>query len=51
MKKNDYKKPTMRVVKIQQRLHLLAGSSGGDTPGGGGGTARGYRGGWDDSNE
>ena len=50
MKKNDYKKPTMRVVKIQQRLHLLAGS-GDDTPGEGGGTARGYRGSWDDSNE
>ena len=43
MKKNDYKKPTMHVVKIQQRQHLLNDS--------GGGEARGYRGGWNDSNE
>ena len=45
MKKNEYKKPTMRVVKIQQR-QLLTG-----TQDDGGGEARGYRGGWDDSNE
>ena len=45
MKKNEYEKPTMRVVKIQQRKFL----SGSDPSGGG--YARGYRGGWDDSNE
>ena len=26
MKKKDYEKPTMRVVKIQHQHHLLAGS-------------------------
>lgn len=26
MIKKDYKKPTMKVVKIQQQAHLLAGS-------------------------
>ena len=27
MKRKDYKKPTMKVVKLQQQTHLLAGSS------------------------
>ena len=31
MKKNDYKKPTMRVVELQQRQHLLIESGGGQT--------------------
>ena len=26
MKRNDYEEPTMRVVSLQQRRHLLAGS-------------------------
>lgn len=26
MEKKDYQKPTMRVVKLQQQSHLLAGS-------------------------
>ena len=49
MNKKDYEKPAMRVVKIQQQAHLLAGSevksvSTGDTSitfgGGGNGGAR-----------
>ncbi|MBQ8097137.1 MAG: hypothetical protein IJ533_00750 [Prevotella sp.] len=57
MKKNDYQKPEIRVVKIQHKQHLLSGSvnsvDGGDTGigFGGGGTgpakARSF-GGWDD---
>ena len=27
MKRKDYQKPTMRVVKLQQRSHILAGSN------------------------
>ncbi len=27
MKRKDYLKPTMQVVKLQQQAHLLAGSS------------------------
>jgi len=45
MKKNDYKKPTMRVVEIQQTL-LQSGSN----PEGGGQT-RENRDCWDDSEE
>lgn len=26
MKKKDYQKPTMQVVKLQQQQHLMAGS-------------------------
>ena len=26
MKRKDYKKPTMQIVKLQQRAQLLAGS-------------------------
>ncbi len=26
MKRKDYEKPTMQVVKLQQQCHLLAGS-------------------------
>ena len=26
MKKKDYQKPTMQVVKLQQQTHLMAGS-------------------------
>ena len=26
MKRKDYQKPTMKVVKLQQQTHLLAGS-------------------------
>ena len=26
MKRKDYEKPTMQVVKLQQQTHLLAGS-------------------------
>ena len=26
MKRKDYQKPTMQVVKLQQQAHLLAGS-------------------------
>ena len=26
MKRKDYEKPTTKVVKLQQRTHLLAGS-------------------------
>ena len=26
MNKKEYKKPAMRVVKMQQRVHILAGS-------------------------
>ena len=47
MKKNEYKKPTMRVVKIEKRLLTVVSPN----PEGGEGEARGYRGGWDDSNE
>ena len=28
MKKKDYLKPTMQVVKLQQQTHLMAGSNG-----------------------
>ena len=28
MKKKDYLKPTMQVVKLQQQTHLMAGSQG-----------------------
>ena len=31
MKKKEYERPTMQVVKLQQQQHLLAGS-GGDVP-------------------
>ena len=37
MKKKIYQKPTMQVVKLQQRAQLLAGSpvgNGGSMPGG-----------------
>ena len=44
MKKNDYKKPNMCVVKIQQRQNLLQASPGSTTPGPGGGDAREYSG-------
>ena len=47
--KKDYKKPTMRVVKMQQRQYLLAGSNPGE--GGGNGNSRGFRGDWDDVEE
>ena len=30
MKRKDYLKPTMHVVKLQQQTHLLAGSVRGD---------------------
>ena len=29
MKRKDYKRPTLRVVKLQQQAHLLAGSANG----------------------
>lgn len=29
MKRKDYEKPTMKVVKLQQQTHLLAGSASG----------------------
>ena len=29
MKRKDYKRPTMKVVKLQQQAHLLAGSANG----------------------
>ena len=32
MKKKDYEKPSMKVVALQQRTMLLAGSNGLDTP-------------------
>jgi hypothetical protein len=54
MKRNDYKKPTIRVVRIQQRQYLLAGSPPYD-PGSGGGNgingAREFHFDWDDSDE
>ena len=28
MKKRDYEKPSMKVVKMQQRQHLMTGSNG-----------------------
>ena len=46
MKKNDYKKPTIRVVKIEKRL-LQTGT----TPQPGDQEARGYRGGRNDWDE
>ena len=30
MKKKDYQRPTMQVVKLQQQTHLLAGSTRGE---------------------
>ena len=30
MKKKEYERPTMQVVKLQQQTHLLAGSNGTD---------------------
>ena len=30
MNKKEYNKPAMRVVKMQQRVHILAGSPGGN---------------------
>ena len=35
MKRKDYKKPTMKVIKLQQRAQLLAGSTVGGTLGSG----------------
>ena len=31
MKKKEYERPTMQVVKLKQQQHLLAGSSGNGT--------------------
>ena len=45
--KRDYLKPTIRVVKMQQRQYLLAGSD----PEHHGGFSRGFRGDWDDVEE
>ena len=28
MKRKEYRKPTMKVVKLQQQSHILAGSNG-----------------------
>lgn len=28
MKRKDYEKPTMKVVKLQHQCHILAGSNG-----------------------
>ena len=47
MKKNDYKKPTMRVVEIQQTLLQSVSNP----PGEGGGHTRENRDCWDDSEE
>jgi hypothetical protein len=33
MKRNDYRKPTMKVVKIRQQKQLLSGSPEGKLPG------------------
>ena len=44
MKKNNYQKPTMQVVKIQKRLYLLEGSN----PGDGGGEAPKFYGDFDE---
>ena len=30
MKRKDYEKPTMNIVKLQHQTHLLAGSAGVD---------------------
>ena len=46
--KRDYLKPTIRVVKMQQRQYLLDGSN---PPGYGPGYSRGFRGDWDDVEE
>ena len=36
MKKNNYQKPTMQVVKIEKTAFLLNSPGGGDAPGPGG---------------
>ena len=46
--KRDYLKPPIRVVKMQQRQYLPAGSNEGEP---GGGLSRGFRGDWDDVEE
>ena len=65
MKRKEYEKPTINIVKLQQRGHLLAGSSlggtlgsgwrdsGGDAWGGGGSSGGGgsLSGGWSDSGD
>ena len=38
MKRKDYRKPTMMVVKLQQQTHLLAGSGEEASPSGQAGT-------------
>ena len=43
MEKNDYKNPTMCVVEIQQRQHLLDGSPWDPGQGGGNGVHNGVR--------
>ena len=37
MEKNNYVKPTMRVVELKHRTHLLETSPGDPNPGGGSG--------------
>ena len=50
--KRDYLKPTIRVVKMQQRQYLLTGSNDDPYPDGGNGIkSRGFRGDWDDVEE